>query len=41
MWAFPEAGVGSLGSDQALLDTLTTNNTYVNVHTMNYPGSCR
>ena len=38
VWTFPEAGVGSLGSDQALLDALTSNSIYVNVHTMNYPS---
>ena len=38
MWAFPAAGSGSLSSDQAILDALTTNNIYVNVHTMNYPS---
>ncbi len=38
VWAFPEMGTGSLASDQALLDALTGNQLYVNVHTMNYPS---
>jgi len=38
VWPFPETGVGSLGSDQAILDALTSNSIYVNVHTMNYPS---
>lgn len=38
VWAFPEMGVGSLGSDQVVLDALTSNNLYVNVHTLNYPS---
>ena len=37
-WSFPENGTGSLSSDQVILDALTTNNLYVNVHTMGYPG---
>ncbi len=37
LWAFPENGVGSLASDQAILDALTSNSIYVNIHTANYP----
>ena len=38
VWTFPALGVGSLSSDQAILDALTSNNIYVNVHTMNFPS---